>query len=427
MTIVLKLLNSPSELEIPYLPHGAITIAVELSNTGKESRRLILRPGNRSSPPDYVAYESSKDGKTTLSKDLKIIWGGGMTNGFELTLLPNKKTNLFYLIMHDSEDLAEYSFELELVETTDNGDEKMIDRSTVKLKPTRGYNNSYMRLVTSFDGVNSRIAEFKGDHIPDYKSRWFGKRDYSFRRAKVPCIVLRYGADSGEYVTSDIRIGIRTAEGIKDIGKIGGDLHRAKLSAEIFDFTTRYCVLRIWLYWINTFFSDNRWIGGTTGCGSRQSTELRWWRQRVIEAPDVERFDVVIDKEAIRIVYVGTDLHWRETWWSVDNDFANLKFAELELVPVLIRELPQLLRPYITKYFGGKIPSGYDPANALRKDLEKGDKPKGDPLQTIRQQTRMVNASGDTMLGHGLHRKHVPFIMDFSLMPRYVSDVLTDL
>jgi len=428
LDIKIKLLQSANDLESLYLPYGVTTIATELSNKGESNRKLLLRPTNRLPPPEYVAHESLKDEKNSSSKDLKIIWGGGMTQGFELNLSPNNKTNLFYLVIHDSDDLSVYGFDLEVVDVTRNGEkEKIITTKAIRLKPPEG-SNGCVKVIKKYFGVYSRVAEFQGEIIPNYQSRWF-RRDnkYSFSKNQAPNFVLRYDEDMEGFITSNIRIGIRTTKGIEDIGKIGGDLERSRLHAELFNFVDKYCVLRVWLYWTNDYFSKNRFIEGRIQHGSRQTTELRAWKQRLIEVPDAERFDLVIDKETRKIIYIGTDLHWRETWWSVNDDFVNLKFAEMELVPVLIKNLPQILGPYIAKHFKNDLPSDYDPAIALKEDLTKGAKPVGDPTLVVQEDTKMVSASGDTVLGHGLHRKHVPYVMNFNLMPRFVSSVLTQL
>ena len=450
MVVEINLPNSINDRDIHYLPHGATTLAIEIKNTDNRDHRLIARPTNRSMPPDYVAYETLKNGKDIGSQDLKIIWGGGMTKGFEIDLQSNKKTNVFYLVIHDSEDdggagdAAEYSFNLEMIEVKDNSKEKVITTKLVNMKPSTQLSNS-IKLKINYNGVYSRSAEFNGKLIPDYQSRWFGKENYTFRDNKLPEFILRYKEDTEKYITSEINIGIKTPNGIEDIGKIAGDVERSKLHADLFDFTDEYCVLRIWLYWTNDFFSKNRLIGGSNYM-TRGSTELRSWKQRIIEVPDVERFDLVIDKKIKKIDYVGTDLHWRETWWSVNEDFANLRFAEMELVPILIKNLPQILRPYIERYFQKMIKNlpqilrpyieryfqntnlkGYNPADALMKTLKSKQKPIGEPTLSVRENTELINASGDTVLGHGLHRKHVPYLLGFNLMPLFVSDVLTEL
>jgi hypothetical protein len=421
--VEIKILRSPNDLEIWYLPHGITTLMIQIENDNRQ-RKLVVRPANRSLPPEYVGYESLRGGKNVHSKDLKIIWGGGMTKGFELNLVPNKKTNLFYLVIHDASNIAEYSFNLEIIEIVGGKKEEFLANKKIVLKPAHNSGNT-ARMTINYDGVHLRRAEIAGNYIPDYQSRWFGKENYNFRESNIPEFVLSYHVDSEEFVASTIDVKLKSQNGIREIARIGGDLERSKLHAELFNFTDDYCVLRIWLYWVNDLFSVNRLIGGTE-YGSRDNTELRSWKRGVIEVPDAERFDLVINKHTEKVSYVGTDLHWRETWWSINGDLANLKFAQMELVPILIKNLPQILSPFMTKRRKKKTES-YDPANQLMEKLRRNKLPLGDPVLAVRERTQLVNASGNTELGHGLHRKHVPYILDFNLMPLFVSDVLTEL
>src|ERR1700693_728625 len=106
MDVELKILSSENDYDVHYLPHGIRTLAVKVNNISGAKRRIVIRPTNRSNQPSYyVAHESTKEGKNSNSKDLKIIWGGGMTEGFQLVLDPNKWSNLFFLIVHDSDDV----------------------------------------------------------------------------------------------------------------------------------------------------------------------------------------------------------------------------------------------------------------------------------------------------------------------------------
>jgi hypothetical protein len=423
MVLELKILNSKGDLNFCYLPHGVSTLKVGVNNSDKNtSYRLVVRPTNRSEPPDYVAYESSKNGKKSGTKDVKIIWGGGMTEGFELTLPPGHETTLFYLIIHDSINLDSYSFDIEAVEVTkDELEKRTVIARTVNIIPPKDNDpNDIVKMKVNFEGVNSRLVEFEGKRIPEYKSRWFSHNDgndYSFRSSDYPQFVLKY-AERGQFVSGEmITVGIKSSMNIKPIATISGDMERSKLHAEIFHFVDHYYVLRIWCYWINDFFEGNRVIVERVhGEGTRRNTELRAWKQNVIEVPDAERFDLVFDKKNEKVVFVGTDLHWRETWWSVNGDIALLRFANLELVPVLIKNLPQL-----------KTGEGndYDPASRLKEILAKKQEPRGDLNLMITEETDREDASKDTILGHGLHRKHVPYVLNSPLMPAFRSGKVT--
>jgi hypothetical protein len=419
----IKIPTSTNDLEIHYLPFGVTTVAVQIENDNAQNK-LIIRPTQRSLPPDYIGYAALNDDRKTTTKDLKIIWGGGMTKGFELDLRPKKTTKLYYLVIHDSNKTLTYFFNLEVIEITTKKENVLTSKSII-LKPAYNTSESTSRMTIKYDSVYLRRAVLGGKYAPHYQSRWFGKENSKIKECNLPEFVLKYQVESGEYVGSGVHVGIVTQKGVKEIAKIGGDLERSNLHAELFYFTDKYCVLRIWLYWVNDHFSGNRLISGTQ-YGSRDKTELRAWKKQVIEVPDAERFDIVVNKQTEQVSYVGTDLHWRETWWSVSGEIARLNFAQMELVPVLIKNLPQILSPYLMKRIQNKAEI-FDPAKQLMQDLVKEDIPTGNPSLAVKEHGQSINAVGDTLLGHGLHRKHVPYILDFNLMPLYVSEVLTDL
>ena len=88
----------------------------------------------------------------------------------------------------------------------------------------------------------------------------------------------------------------------KPIVKIGGDLEKSKIHAELFHFLDhRYYVLRIWCYWITDEFYKgtsliNQFVGEDEEYIDGRSTDVGWVKKGLIEIPDIERFDLIINK-----------------------------------------------------------------------------------------------------------------------------------
>jgi hypothetical protein len=424
--VSLTLLRSENNSVIKYLPHGVTTLALGIQNGDDQSHDLIVRPTNRSNPPEYVAYESTKNLVDAHSKDLNIIWGGGMTSGFRINLEPLKTTNVFYLISHNSKMLDNYSFTLEAIDIVDGIEENVLSTKVVNLV-TASHSTDCIRYEVNYDSPSQRTGFFQGKYVPDYLSRWFGS-DYTYSKISLPSLEVNYKEVAGErYVDSEVDIFMKmpsTGEKNK-IANVSGDLERCKFSAELFNFTAEYFIMRIWFFWTNAKFQGN-FIMSAPRHRTRQAIQLRSWKSRVIEVPDSERFDLMISKTTGKIAYVGTDLHWRETWWATAANQVCLRFAGMELTPVLIKNLPHLLEQQF-KVSKQKKPPNYDPAQVLRLKLISMEKPKGNEKFQVTEKTRKYDSRGNVMLGHGLHRKHVPYILDFNLMPEFVSHPLTDL
>jgi hypothetical protein len=438
VAIGLELLNCMNDSNVEYFPHGVTTLTIAVSNTDDVRRKLIVRPTNRTVPPDYLAYESEKNGISRGSNELNIIWGGGMTEGYQLDLVPNQRKKIFYLIIHNSRDVCNYSFNIEAV-GLDVHDIEICIMATrqINLIPPRDLHddNNICRMTVDFSGVLTRTSEFEGDLIATYKSRWYGSNlGYTFIKTDYPRFLLKYEV-KGQYVMGNITVYSETSAGSTRIATIGGDLERSKIQADLFHFVDDYCVLRIWLFWLNDSFEGNRLIRSQGKAGTRSSvrldyvrpgqnsprdtTELRAWKQKVIEVPDAERFDIVINKKTGTVSYIGTDLHWQEVWWYAAKDFVRLEFANLETVPVLITQMPKILGRY-----AGKKAEYEDPSLKVRENL--GDRhvdlQSFDASLTISDADPTTKYPMNTTLGHGIYRKHLPYVVGSPLRPEYSSN-----
>jgi hypothetical protein len=414
MGIELKVLRSMNDLDVHYLPHGITTLHIGVYNNDDYGHKFRVRPENMSSEDHYyLAYELTKNNRESRSKDLKIIWGAGMTKGYELNLKPYASDSLFYHIIHDSKDLSIYSIKLVSIELVENRVEKrLMVTKTINLVPPEGCDDAVRLKVDYID--YRRKAEFQGTIIPDYKSRWFGDDLYSLKNRTSPPFILEYNGE-GDFILGDVTIGIRTPIGVQPLALISGDLNRAMLHADLFYFFDNYYVVRIWCYWINDYFGEGI-TGETTDIGEND-VELGYITQRNVEVPDIERFDLLFDVKTNKVVYIGTDLHWRETWWCTTEHPVRLRFAKHETFPLLFSKIPEVFQ----NMFRQKR-TDYDPANDLKQTLERSQKPSAISLET---ETSRYQDSQDTSLAPGFYRKHVPYLVNSDFLPEYYSHPVT--
>lgn len=418
MSVQLAVLNSTEgQTSITYLPNCFTSVKVAVFNSSAKAYDLIVRPTNLSSKR-FIAHESTKDGKASNSEDLTIIWGGGMEKGYVIKALPKSKSNLFFMVLHDSDSLAEYSVELEAIEIEDSR-EKKIASATVNLRPPKKV-TSCAKMITRNQGVFSRQITFEGKRLASYVSRWFSKGRFAFTQTKFPEFVLEYKETNG-FVSGEVSVLMKTPSGIVQVGRISGDVEGSNIHAELYSFAPNFSALRLWFYWVTPLHDKNPLIGGI-GEGSNKSTELQEWKNKTTEIPDIERFDLIINNRSKKIIYLCTDLHWRETWWAVNGtDPIELKFAGIETIPLMIKNLPQLLGPLLERRMKGEE---FDPSQLLRRKLRSRSRIEFTDMMGFDEDIANQNPS---TLGRGLHRKHVPYALLCNLMPEYTSNVVTEL
>jgi len=440
MSFQIDILGSINNHDVEYFPNGISTLGLLIKNNDmNNTHQVVIRPSNRKIPPLFYAIETTKNGQRIGNKsDLKIIWGSGEENGYNVTLSPNGQAKVFFSILNESSDLNEYTFEMEVIQKDalddDNMNKNVPFLKTVRLIPPNNISpDKLYGMKKRFESVNSRTIEFSGNKIAAYKSRWFDlMKDYAFQsfneKSNVPKIKIAFN-EYGEFVSGDIKINLlKSKNEYEPIAVIAEDTERSIIHAEMFHFIENYYVLRIWLYWITTEFNGNWFIGETAGEQSTtETTDLRAVKKWMVEAPDIERFDLVLDMESEKIRYIGTDLHWRETWWETKGDVANLGFANKRLFLELVKNIPQLLK--LDQVF-------QNPSELLKQDIVNKSNPAADGSWPFKKFIEEIRNDGDfsehaysdnIVLGHGVHRKHVPYLSNTFLMPKYTSMDVTSL
>jgi hypothetical protein len=184
---------------------------------------------------------------------------------------------------------------------------------------------------------------FAGDTLPDYVSRWWASDTFSYRPAgdlpgrlsldrKDDTLTLKLDAENGD--NGDVRLAKIVDNGWAPGQDTQGQRH---MLAELFHFLEgRYYVVRLWFQWLDKRIGPAR------------------------EVPDAERVDVLFDLKTRRVLFLGTDFHYREIWTPLASEAES---PRIEL-SVHRRNLDDLLRLLLLSLIGGK--SKDDPAQEVR-------------------------------------------------------------
>jgi hypothetical protein len=227
---------------------------------------------------------------------------------------------------------------------------------TVNLAVPAGAGMPVERPAQGLWNPDKTLLHFEGDVLPDYVSRWWASGMVNYRPAddlpgrlsldrKDDTLTLTLGADSG---------GPRLAEIVDNGWRPGQDTQGQRhVLAELFHFLEgRYYVVRLWFLWL-----DKR-VGPAH------------------EVPDAERVDVLFDVETGRVVFLGTDFHYREIWTYLKGEEPSHRIT----LSVRHRNFDDLLRQWLLSLAGGKK-SKDDPAREVRGRLQEEGLPIAVPMQ----------------------------------------------
>jgi hypothetical protein len=285
----LRVLNQIEPNILQYLPYGVTTLEMQAERDVDEVLDYIY-PHKRGADRDKKLFVGFAD----QSEDFLVLWGGGSEEGLELN---NNNVNgkLFFQILHKGSMTDTQSITL-LHRGTD------IPITTIKLVPAEDSTNLVrMKICPTKERNEFQTISFKGNRIPLYYPRWFPPKKIQYYETNAPNIKIKFKVKETAFipqVDSDIDILLND----NPIARISDDWHYSSLHAEIFTIfeNANYFVLRLWCYWINANFS---FVGSLD-----------------IECPDYERFDFLIDMKKKKIIYVGTDFHYQERWYKIDDN-----------------------------------------------------------------------------------------------------------
>ena len=149
-----------------------------------------------------------------------------------------------------------------------------------------------------------------------------------------------------------------------------------------------------------------------------------WWESFDIECPDNERFDFLIDIKKERIIWLGTDFHYQESWYKIEEkeSFVKARIAND------VNTIEQVFKNLKNRFTQTK--ENYDPMNRLKEILKEPEKQKNlilvDVPEIKEYTVSNLNDKGDvTYLAEGFTRKHVPYVQNGKPVAELVSSIVT--
>lgn len=332
----LKFYNKDNSDTIQFLPYGVSTI--EFSELTGLDGGFIFPVNNGKIDNKFVGYSDSKN------DDFLVVWGAGKEKGQELK---SGKRMYFQLI-----NLKEPKEQTITFKDTEN----FYWSETLRIIPAN--NGNVVRMIKNED---TNLFEFKGDLIPQYYSRWFPPKQINYDKTEFPKIKIEFKKNNSGIV-SPIIIKLETTQGLKKIGSVEGDLDYSNFNAEIFSLFpgSQFFVLRTWFYWIHKNFEGGL-LRSLEETGDDTKTLIG---NTILEIPDIERFDFIIDAENDCIIWYGTDFHYQEYWGKVEGPEVCARIAGgIDLVT-------QTTQLSISRLSNEK---SYDPIESLKQKISDND------------------------------------------------------
>lgn len=414
--IRLKIENESKSNVIQYLPYGVTTLDMRVEED-KDYMEGFIYPQNGSFGRNnlYVGYA---DG----NKDFLVIWGAGKQDGLQV----NKKNineRLFLQILHQGKSITHQIISL-------CHSRQLMPITKIELAPAIEDIN-VIRMKLRQEGESCQIS-FIGNIMPLYYSRWFPPRSsqdrsIQFYNIEPPPILITFNAKRDNFstvVNSDIDIFL----GKEKIGQVTGDWRYSRLHTELFTVfgDSKYVVLRLWLYWIDRTYSKNIFLGGDAllkaqGMPEDEKAKRNLYETFDIECPDIERFDFLIDIKRKKVSWVGTDLHYQEYWYALNEaDYVKARIAnDVETIVHVLKNLKNRFNPC----------ENFDPVESLKKILIKSYNKKLDFEIIPEIEEYLISDLDDrgdiAYRKKGITRKHVPYVENGKVIAQLVSSVVT--
>ncbi len=425
----LKILNQAEPNVLLYLPYGVTTLEMKVEGEEAEVYGFIY-PDKRADAEKklYVGYADQ-------SENFLVLWGAGKEGGLNINS-ENIGGRLFLQILHKGKSIERQSITLYHSQTN-------TPIGIIKLVPAdENPNLVTMELSLPEEESEFRIITFKGNKMPIYYSRWFPPKpsengNIQYYSVEVPNIEIKFRVKDDKFISSvnsDIDILLNNNK----IAQVTGDLRYSWPHAEIFTIfgDTDYLVVRLWFYWINGNFSKNILSEGNAIAAKieaariddvpPQDVQIRraLWESFDIECPDSERFDFLIDMKKKKITWVGTDFHYQESWYRVDeaDSFVRARIAND------FNTIEQLFQKLKDRFDHRK--ENYDPMTRLKEMLRKPEIQKNLMLEDMPEVEEYVVSNLHkngivTYKAVGFTRKHVPYIENGNAVAELVSSVVT--
>lgn len=389
----LRVLNRIEPNILQYLPYGVTTLEMKTEGDLDEVLDYIY-PSRRGGDRDKNLFVGFAD----QSDDFLVLWGGGSEGGLKVSN-DNVSGRLFFQILHRGNNTDTQSITL-----CQSGTDMPI--TTIKLIPADdSINLVRMKMCPAKEGNEIHEISFKGSRVPLYYPRWFPPRpleneDIQYCDIDVPNIKIKFKVKENAFIPQvDSDIDIFLNDDPNPIARISEDWRYSSLHAELFTIfgDSDYLILRLWCYWINANFS----FGGSLN----------------IECPDYERFDFLIDMKKKKVTYVGTDFHYQEWWYKIDDgeDFTRAKIAGG--IWTIERTLMSLRERFNTK-------ENFDPMTLLKVML-KQETPALAPMKILREYIQSNRSRMEPYKAAGFFGKHIPYPENGRPVADLVSSIAT--
>jgi hypothetical protein len=411
----LRILNEAQPNILQYLPYGVTTLEMKIEGDVNEALGHIY-PNKRPNREKKLFA-----GFADQSEDFLVLWGAGSEGGLNVTN-SNVNGRLFFQILHKGNTTDSQSITL-----CHSGTELPI--TTIKLVPAEDSPNLVrMEMNPPKEGNEFHIISFKGSRIPLYYPRWFPPRPLENKKIQyhdidAPNIKIEFKVKENDFipeVNSDINIVLNDEP--NPIARISEDWCYSSVHAEIFTIfgDADYFVLRLWCYWVNANFPDNLREGKNVTTRSQYDEQIkRGFLESInIECPDYERFDFLIDMKKKKIIWVGTDFHYQEWWYNIDDSerFASAKIAGG--VWTIERSLKSLLDRFQTK-------ENFDPMTLLKVMLKQNKISALTPMPILGEYMESTKRGMLPTRAAGFFGKHIPYPKNGRPVAELVSSIAT--
>jgi len=418
----LKILNQLKPNVLPYLPYGVTTLGIKIDGDIDEPLGYIY-PVKTADSDKTEREKKLFVGFADESEDFLVLWGAGSESGLELTS-KNVSGSLYMQILHKGKSANIQNVTLCYSQT------KEPICSLILVPAEDGANVSKMD-VSPDDSNGLRTVTFKGSKVPLYYPRWFPPRPsknekIQYYETNAPDIKIKFKAKDSNFIPeidSDIDIFLND----EPIAQIVGDWCYSSLHAEIFTIfgNSDYFVLRVWFYWVNATFA-NTFSGDkiivTRNEAIRLSDNLSPDGKNTkgfskdVECPDYERFDFLIDMKKKKIIWVGTDFHYQEWWFKIDETEPVVRAKIASGFWTIEHSLKSLLHRFQAK-------ENFDPMTLLRVMLKDAEIPS--PNIPIMKEFILINENGPRPKERGFLGKHIPYPENGRAVAELVSSIVT--
>ena len=318
-------------VEVYYVPHAISTLKISIKNA-EEHTKVSIKPKSSSNNDDYCG--GFVDNR---SEGVEISWGGGNREGTVISLAHNETKYAFIYVNHDSTtEPANYILTLEAyLEVGFGRIDTYKDYIGIKLIPVSSDQDTVHEIS------DDSITTYEGTLLGNYSPRWFplvlDPRNY-YSVAKIPNLQIILERKKMGFENDRIILKINNIE----VGVIIGDMDGASFYTNLFKFSEKVFVLRIWLFWLSKHQFDIKENLKTISIPIERGIDFP------PELPDSERYDIMLSGNG-KILAVGTDYHWQEYWCELKSTSLNGVIAfpfhdYFGLLNLLIKKLSDLLR-----------------------------------------------------------------------------------